>query len=206
MTEPLLLDDFLPTYDHAISVSEVFRARPDDVFETITNLDLFGIPVARVLLGARGLPARVIDAGARRRGAAVAPEPPTFRVRDLPERGWILLGERPGVEVVYGNVGKVWRAAGGAPEHEVTAQEFAGFAEPGFAKLAESLRVAPYGAYASILTQETRVTTTDEDSRRRFGRYWLAVGPFIHLIRPAVMRALARELQRRGATIDRQRA
>jgi hypothetical protein len=200
MTEPLLLDEFLPTYDHVISISEVFRAPPEEVFEVITNLDLFDIPVARVLLEARGLPARLIESVARRRGAAVAPEPPTFRVRDLPERGWMLLGERPGAEVVYGNVGKAWRAAGGAPEHQVTAEEFAGFAEPGFAKLAESLRVAPYGAHACVLTQETRVATTDEDSRRRFRRYWLAVGPFIHLIRPAVMRALARELKRPPST------
>jgi hypothetical protein len=58
MTETLLLDEFLPTYDHVISISEVFRAPPEEVFEAITNLDLIGIPVARVLLDARGLPAR----------------------------------------------------------------------------------------------------------------------------------------------------
>jgi hypothetical protein len=107
----------------------------------------------------------------------------------------MLLGERPGSEVVYGTIGKAWKAAGGAPEHAVTAEQFADFAEPGFAKIAESLRVAPYGTRACILTQETRVATTDEESRRRFRRYWVAVGPFIHLIRPAIMRALARKLE-----------
>src|SRR5687767_1383611 len=53
MTETLLLDEFLPTYDHVISISEVFRAPPEEVFEAITNLNLFDIPVARVLLEAR---------------------------------------------------------------------------------------------------------------------------------------------------------
>jgi hypothetical protein len=43
------------------------------------------------------------------------------------------------------------------------------------------------------LTAESRVVLTDEDSRRRFRRYWLAAGPFIRLMRPAVMRALARQ-------------
>jgi hypothetical protein len=37
MTEPLLLDEFLPTYDHVISISEVFRAPPEEVFEVITT-------------------------------------------------------------------------------------------------------------------------------------------------------------------------
>ena len=83
---------------------------PAEVFDAITNLDLFRLPVTRVLLEARGLPGRLADAAARRRGEAVAPEPPTFRVRDLPARGWIPLGERPGVELVYGAVGKAWKA------------------------------------------------------------------------------------------------
>jgi hypothetical protein len=140
----------------------------------------------------RGLPGRLADARARRRGRPPTAEPPTFRIRDLPARGWILLGERPGMELVYGQVGKVWRATGGAPGHPVTADTFAAFAEPGFAKMAESTLVTPYGAAACVLTVESRVALTDEDSRRRFRRYWLAAGPFIRLMRPAVMRALAR--------------
>ncbi len=122
----------------------------------------------------------------------MAPEPPTFRIRDLPAHGWILLGERPGAELVFGTVTKPWRALGGEPKQAVTAEHFAGFSEPGFAKLAESTSVSPYGARACILTLETRVAATDEDSRRRFQRYWRATGPFIKLIRPSVMRALDR--------------
>ncbi|OOK82993.1 hypothetical protein BZL30_1503 [Mycobacterium kansasii] len=78
----------------------------------------------------------------------------------------------------------------------MTADSFAGFAEPGFAKLAETTRVTPFGAHACILTLETRVVSTDEASRRRFQRYWRATGPFIGWIRPAVMRALDRQLGR----------
>ena len=193
MTTHLLLDDFVPSYDHVISVSRVFRAPPQEVFEAVTNLDLFQLPLPRVLLEARGLPGRLIDARARRQGLAVPVEPPTFRIRDLPARGWILLGERPGTELVCGQVGKLWKGAGGMPDPPVTADNFAAFAEPGFAKVAESTLVTPYGAAACILTAESRVALTDEDSRRLFRRYWLAAGPFIRLMRPAVMRALARQ-------------
>lgn len=196
MTAPLLLDEFVPTWDHAFLVSRVFRAPPADVLDAITNLDLFRLPVTRVLLEARGLPARLADVAARRRGEAVAPEPPTFRVRDLPARGWLLLGERPGVELACGRISEAWKALGGDPEHPVTAEDFAGFAEPGFAKIAESTVVMPYGTRACVLTLESRVALTDEDSRRLFRRYWLAAGPFIRLMRPAAMPAQQRRLDR----------
>ena len=195
MTQTLLLDEFLPEYDHVVSVSQVFRAPPGEVFDAAVTLDLYRLPVARVLIEARGLPARIAAARARRRGQALAPEPPTFRVRDLPAHGWILLGERPGAELVFGTVTKPWQALGGEPEQPVTAGHFAGFREPGFAKLAESTRVTPYGTRACILTLETRVAAMDEDSRRRFRRYWRATGPFVRLIRPSVMRALDRQLR-----------
>jgi hypothetical protein len=147
MTKPLLLDQFLPTWDHEISISQLFRAPPAEVFDAITNLDLFRLPVARVLLEARGLPGRLANAAARRHGETVVPEPPTFRVRDLPARGWIPLGERPGTELVYGAVGQPWKGTGGSPpEPPVTVETFAAFAEPRFAKLAESTVVIPYGA------------------------------------------------------------
>ncbi|HEX6325126.1 MAG TPA: hypothetical protein VFZ72_01025 [Jiangellaceae bacterium] len=194
MTDTLLLDEFLPTYDHVVAVSQVFRAPPEAVFEAAVTIDLYQLSLAKVLIGARGLPARISDARARRHGAAVAAEPTTFRVRDLPAHGWFLLGERPGAQLVYGTVTKPWRALGGEPEQPVTVDNFASFSESGYAKLAESTTVTPYGAHACILSLETRVAATDDDSRRRFQRYWLAAGPFIGLIRPSVMRALQRQL------------
>ena len=56
--------------------------------------------------------------------------------------------------------------------------------------------VTPYGVGGCVLTMETRVVMTDDDSRRRFRRYWQAAGPFIRLMRPAAMRALERQLGR----------
>lgn len=195
MTETLLLDEFLLAYDHVVSLWQVFRAPPEEVFEAAVTMDLYGQPVARLLIAARGLPTWIADARARRRGETVVPVPPTFRVRDLPARGWILLGERPGAELVFGAVTKPWQALDAGPEQLVTAEHFASFFEPGFAKLAESTQVTPYGAHACILTLETRVAVMDEDSRRRFRRCWLATGPFIKLIRPSVMRALDRQFR-----------
>jgi hypothetical protein len=37
MTDPLLLDQSLPTWDHEISMSQLFRTPPAEVFDAITN-------------------------------------------------------------------------------------------------------------------------------------------------------------------------
>ncbi len=54
--------------------------------------------------------------------------------------------------------------------------------------------MGPEPSLSARLTLESRGTLTDEDSRRRFRRYWRAAGPFIRLMRPTAMRALERQL------------
>ena len=193
--EPLLIDQFLPTYDLAILYSRVFRAPPKQCFETVVDFDLFQIPVFRVLIGARGLPLRLADAVRRQDRQAGASDAPTFRLRDLPSIGWMLLGERPGAELVFGQVGKPWKLRGSTPTDPVTPAEFAAFGQPGFAKLVESTRVDPYGERSSMVTTETRVKCTDPDSRRRFRRYWLVVGPCSHLLRRTALGVFSRKLE-----------
>jgi hypothetical protein len=122
----------------------------------------------------------------------------TFRLRDMPSIGWMLLGERPGTELVFGQVGKPWMPRGGSPAEPVTRAEFAAFDQPGFAKLVESTRVDPYGERSSIVITETRVRCTDPDSRRRFGRYWLLVGPLSQLLRRTALHVWARKLEGPG--------
>lgn len=197
--EPLLIDQFMPTYDLAVVHSRVFRAPPEQCFETVVGFDLFQIPVFRVLISARGLPQRLADLVGRRGDQAEAsPSSPRFRLRDLPSFGWMPLGERPGRELVFGQVGKQWKPRGGLPSEPVTRAQFAGFDQPGFAKLVESTRVDPYGERSSIVITETRVRCTDEDSRRRFRRYWLVVGPCSHLLRKTSLRMWARKLEGSG--------
>jgi hypothetical protein len=59
--QPLLLDQFLPTYDLAIVFSRVFRAPPERCLETVVDSNLFEIPLFRVLIGARGLSQRLVE-------------------------------------------------------------------------------------------------------------------------------------------------
>jgi hypothetical protein len=91
-------------------------------------------------------------------------------------------------------VGQPWKPRSGSPRAPVTAEGFRDFAEPGFLKLATSVRADPYGGASTILTLETRGVLTDAGSRRRFRPYWRVVGPFSHLIRWKALRMLERRL------------
>jgi hypothetical protein len=109
MSEPLLLDRFIPWYDHSVVYSHVFRAPPEKCFEALVNMDILEIPVIRLLIRARGLPQRLEDAvRGRGAGAKAVSWPSTFRIRDLGEPGWVKLGERPGAELAFGIVSKPW--------------------------------------------------------------------------------------------------
>jgi len=112
--------------------------------------------------------------------------------------GWIMLGETPGVEMAIGQVSRPWKAVAVSTDAPVAPDQFISFDRRGFAKIATSIRIDPYGNDSSILTMETRVGITDDESRRRFRRYWLVIGPFGSLIRRMALRLLATEL-RRGA-------
>lgn len=193
----LLLDRLLPSYDLAVAHAHVFRVPPAECFRAASDVDLFRAPLVRALLDLRGLPPRLAGV-LTLRGAAASPRASrgTFRLKDMVGLGWTLLGETPGSEMVLGQVGRPWKVAATSTDPPLTPERFVSFDSPGFAKIATSLRVDPYGKRSSILTMETRVAATDDASRRRFQRYWLLVGPFSDLIRRTTIRRLAADLRR----------
>jgi hypothetical protein len=199
---PLLIEQFLPSYEFAVVHAGVFRAPPEACYPAARGLDLLGDPVIRTLLGLRSLPQRLADSLGARRDAALAAPPRTFRLEDMlgPPIAWLLLGEEPGVQIVLGQVGRPWQPVGASEGPAVESAAFAAFDRPDFAKIAFSLRVQPYGASSSIVTMETRVALTDPRSLRRFKRYWRVVGPFVRLIDRMTLRMLADELRRSAPT------
>ena len=198
MDSTLLIDRFLPRYDLVVARAGVFRTLPEECYRTARDLDLLGDPVIRTLLGLRSLPQRLADRLGGSRSATAEAPPRTFRLRDMvgPPIGWILLGEEPGVEIVLGQIGRPWQPVGASEGPVVAPSAFATFDDSGFAKIAFSMGVRPYGIASSILTIETRIALTDPASLRRFTRYWVLVGPFVRLIDRMTLRLLAAELRR----------
>ena len=64
--------------------------------------------------------------------------------------------------------------------------------EPGYARIACTLRVTPLLPGACEVQYEARTHATDPASRRAFRRYWLLVSPFVGI----VMRSLLAEVDR----------
>jgi hypothetical protein len=140
------------------------------VFEAVRHVPISDMPVANLLFRLRGM-----------RGSSSVSVferlPPSFAI----------LAEEPNRELVAGGIGKPWRLRGGG----VRIEDFRGFVEPGYAKMAMNFRLD-----SGTLSTETRVFLTDEAARRAFRRYWLVIRPFSGLIRRVWLRAIKRSAER----------
>ena len=183
--EAMLLDLHLPDYEVTERHAVVVDADAQRAWRAVRGADLFGSPVTAVLGQLRGVPARLQGL---RDGRTLHPRGPRT-LDDMIRGGFLLLDERPGHEIVLGSVARPWKGIPRAgPRPDVDAERFAAFDAPGFAKVAFNIRVLPYGRGRSLVTTETRVATTDAESRRLFARYWLLIGPFSALIRRLMLR------------------
>ena len=69
--------------------------------------------------------------------------------------GFLLLGEWPGHEIVFGAVVQPWKAVtDDQPAPQVNAGRFAAFNTPGYVKVAFNIRVEPYGSGRALITTE----------------------------------------------------
>jgi hypothetical protein len=161
--------DALPDYHHRERHSIRVAASPARALAAARETELNDVPLVRALVRLRGL-------GAARPG-------PVWEA--LRAEGFRQLGDDTLVLV-----GKPWLRGG----ERLAVDDFAAFAEPGWAKMALDLRAEPDDGGAR-LTTETRVLLTDRGSRRRFAAYWLVVRPFSGLIRRRWLRAARRRAE-----------
>lgn len=188
--EPLLLDGMLPEFGFSRLECVALAAAPPVAYEAARGLDLLTIdsPLVNAAMSARALPERL-------RGRSM-PTPPSLRVADLFDatgeawegQPWVALGENPGRELVFGAVGKPWRAS--IEWRRVEPEHFTSFDEAGWAKMAAAFVVHPYGTQRSLLTYEARTACTDPASTARFGRYWTLVSPGVGVVLRGALRAV----------------
>ncbi|MGW1679667.1 hypothetical protein [Saccharopolyspora sp. NPDC002376] len=186
------IDDFAPRCDVGAVEHVVVDAPPEAVYQALRHLDLLAIHsrIADLAWWMRGLPERI-----KRR---VPPRKPTrLTFDDLCASGeWVLLGEQPGREVVFGAVGRFWTPI--VRMEQISAAEFAGYGRPGRGKIATAFSVRPYGRGGSLATYDVRTTLDDPITRRIFALYWRTVQPFVK----AIMRATLRTAAKRAARPD----
>lgn len=174
-----LLDRFIPEPEvvdhHQIDIN----APADVVMTAAKKLELLRSPVINAIIKAREL--------------VVGGEPddrphPTALLEQVQSIGWVVLSEKAGREIVLGSVTQTWQAA--LVFRSIPPDQFRDFAEPGYVKIAWTLRADPIDEDRSTFHTETRVCTTDAESRRRFRNYWSFVAPGVAVIRLAMLRPL----------------
>ena len=182
-----LLDRFIPTYEvvdrHAVRVA----APAGIVFAAACDLKLQDSKIVRAIFKGRELLLR-----SKRSEPAASPHGLAEQAR---EWGWGVLAELPGREIVFGGVTQPWLA--NPVFRALPPEEFESFQEPGYVKIAWTLRAYGIGPAQSVAFTETRVATTDAAARAKFRRYWAFLSPGIILIRRAALRLVKAEAEQR---------
>jgi hypothetical protein len=185
-----VLDGFMPLYD-IVERHHVYVAAPAEItFGVARDLDLTDCALVNSIFRAREL-----MLGAKPAPTGVA-EPPGIVATAL-RLGWGVLSDAAGREIVLGAVTKPWEA--NPVFRDLLPRDFAAFVEPGFVKIAFTLRADPLDDGGSIFRTETRALATDVDARAKFRRYWALVSPGVALIRRAMLDPIKAEAERRAA-------
>ena len=180
-----ILDHFMPDFEvderHEIAVA----APAPITYEVACHLDLLRSRIIRSLFAAREAVMHSQPAQLPRQRDFLA---------EMLDLGWGVLDNVPGRALVLGAVTKPWEAD--VTFLPVPPELFADFNEPGFAKIAWTIEVEPVDAVTSLFRTETRVSTTDPESRARFRRYWALASAGIILIRRMTLRLVRDEAER----------
>jgi hypothetical protein len=174
-----LIEKVMPHYDVHEVHSLWVPASPADAYAAVKSVSarevrLFG-PL--MLLRTFGRSGRVFD-----------PDAPLLG--EMLKVGFVQLGERRGAEVVVGAIGRFWSPFGNKPR---VVDDFAAFAEAGYAKAALNFTVRSERD-GSLITTETRIIGTDAEATRKFRRYWLLIRLGSGAIRRSWLKAIRRRL------------
>jgi hypothetical protein len=182
-----LLDRFMPRYDvverHHIPVAAPVAM----TLAAAREQDLLQSALVRAIFKTRE---RVLRAVPDDR------EQPRELLAAMRSLGWGVLADAPGREIVMGAVTKPWEA--NVRFRALRPDEFRSFSQPGFVKIAWTLRADPVDAGTSVFRTETRACATDATARVRFRRYWAFASPGIALIRRLSLAPLKRDAERRA--------
>jgi hypothetical protein len=181
------LHDVVPESDHVTRQARVIDAPPSVVWDELHRLKLSSLPVTLSLSAVRALPLLLTGKGHSGLGRAF------LDVVPIPK----LSSEEP-TAVVYGGLLQAWRLTGGEQPPVLDAAGVREWSGPGWVKVAMEFRLTP-SVGGTRLSCETRVAATDPEARRRFGRYWLLVGPGSSAIRWEVLTAVALRAEARRA-------
>jgi hypothetical protein len=186
-----LLDRFMPDYEIADRHHTAVDAPADVTYAAACEMNFEESRIVRTILKGRELLLRGRPSGTLPRGLLA-------KTKAL---GWGMLAEVPGREIVMGAVTQPWM-----PDVVFRAfppEEFASFCDPGYVKIAWTLRADPVAERKSIFRTETRVLACGPVPRSKFRKYWAFLSPGVILIRLAMLGPLKCDAERRFREMER---
>ena len=179
-----LLERFIPDYD-VVERHHVRVEAPAAVTLATAKESNFDSPLVTAIFRAREIALR-----------AGPPKPIEARglVNVFTAIGWVILDETPEREIVFGAVTQPWKPD--VAFRSIAPEAFRSFSEPGYVKIAFTLRADPVNEHESIFRTETRVVPTDAGARRTFRWYWARFSPGIIVIRYALLRGVKNAAER----------
>ena len=189
-----MLDSIMPNYEVGVRHGVAINAPADLTFDVIKNTDFERSPIVRAIFRAREILLRARSA-----------EQPVYGafIEEITALGWTILAEEEGHEIVLGTVTQPWQP--NPVFRSLPSSEFVRFKDPGFAKIAFTLRVDPTSEQRCEASTETRVQTTDLASRALFRSYWAFLSPGINLIRRVLLQQIRSEAEARYECDDVER-
>ncbi|RDI34329.1 hypothetical protein [Lentzea flaviverrucosa] len=154
---PLLADQFAPRCEFSRTDHLVVEADPASTYRAVHDLDLTDLHgfLVTAAVRLRELPEHWREDRAPRQRTRL-------RIHDLDAgTDWVVLGENPGHEIVFGAIGKVWQPV--VKWVHVEARDFMDFTEPGYASPVRTRRAAPT---TTSPRWSCRCAATDEPSVR----------------------------------------
>lgn len=183
----MLLNQIMPTYHFRERRQIEIQSTPNRVFEILRTIKPSEIPLFNSLFWIRSIPGRLLGQGNK------------YFVNDgtsLFEQGlrlgFVLLGEVPNQEVVFGAIGQWSKPTGATFWRFSSLKEFREFDQPGYAWVGGNFHVDDRARSDGLLllTHETRVEATDSATHVKFKLYWRLIYPGVTLIRRMLLKAV----------------
>lgn len=165
------------------------KASPAEAWKVVRALDIESSLISQILFKLRSLP-EVFAGKTNNRNE----NHQTFGIESFtgPGKGFQILDELPGEEIVVGSVGKFWKL--NIEWVQINSETFRTFNNPGYGKLAWNLRVDSDGHGGSWITWDLRVNATDAGTWQFFQKYWLVIGRFSHWLRRSALKQFCKKL------------
>jgi hypothetical protein len=188
----MLLENVLPAYHFRVRRHIEIQSTADRVFEILNTIKPSEIPLFNTLFWIRSIPGRLLGLGNK-----YFVNDGTPLVEQALSLGFVILGETPNQEIVFGTIGQWWKPTGAAFYRFLSLKEFREFHQPGYARVCGNFYVDTQTRSDGLLllTHETRVEATDSTAHAKFKLYWRVIYPGVALLRRMLLESIKAKVE-----------